>query len=380
MINNYYILRSLTREWEECLTGAILEEAYSQIRGELSLTLKQKEYCTLQFRTRLPFLGAFRKSGYSRASRNVIRLFSTASGHRIVALRLAMRDRILTFFLDDGLQVQACLFGARANVFLADDTGIILEAFRNNEAWRGRVLPAPRSAPLVESIETFRTRWKPDNKNLVQTITRALPLFDRTLARETIHRAGISRVETDRDLQQLFMAVDTLRQDLDSPSPSIYWQKERQGQLSIVPLHHMANAEREPFTTVDEALRIFMQRSFGYWQLCQERAPLEKALVRLLDHTTRRLARIRAELARESRAERYEHRGHLLMAHPGAPRADRIILPDIFTDNRPVDISLDPTLSIIANAERYYEKARRSRQSRRHLSRQVPTMEARIES
>ena len=82
------------------------------------------------------------------------------------------------------------------------------------------------------------------------------------------------------------------------------------------------------------------------------------------------------ELATPSRADRYETWGHLLMAQGSGegPGRESVTLPDIISGTSdPIEIPLDPALSAIKNAERFYDKARRTRRARE-------TAEARWES
>jgi predicted ribosome quality control (RQC) complex YloA/Tae2 family protein len=87
------------------------------------------------------------------------------------------------------------------------------------------------------------------------------------------------------------------------------------------------------------------------------------------------------ELANESRADRYERWGHLLMASPGAVprRTDRVELPDLFAAGEATTIPLDPLLDAVGNAQRYYDKARTTRQARAHAEERLVASEQRSE-
>jgi predicted ribosome quality control (RQC) complex YloA/Tae2 family protein len=73
-----------------------------------------------------------------------------------------------------------------------------------------------------------------------------------------------------------------------------------------------------------------------------------------------------AELAQPSRADGYERWAHLLMAQAAGQPAgrDKATLPDILGDGTPVSVPLDAALTAVQNAERYYDRARRSRRAR----------------
>ncbi|MEM8559490.1 MAG: NFACT family protein, partial [Bacteroidota bacterium] len=96
--------------------------------------------------------------------------------------------------------------------------------------------------------------------------------------------------------------------------------------------------------------------------------PVAKALAAAHARRSRSAEAMLDELAQPSRADRYEAFGHLLMAQATGldPGQDAVTLPNILEDGAPVTIPLDPARSGIENAQRYYDKARRTRQARAH--------------
>ncbi len=371
MINNFYTLQALVREWAPDFAGCLVGDAFSQDRGELTLALADPDHeWMLRVSTQAPLYFVFRSAGYSKARRNVATLFERAFDRRVEAVRTAERDRMLFLDLDDGSHFQIVLFGPRANVFWVDQEGIIVEAFQADAASKGQPAPTPRPAPLVETFEAFEARWRTDRKKTVQAIASALPLFDRMLAAEVMHRAGLAEKApgecTEPERRALFDAAVGLRRELEHPTPRIYWQGRFAEAFALAPLHHLAEVREERFETVDEAVQIFVRRTLAQQRLRTAYDPLEKALAKADAGLRRRTERMLEELAHESRADRYERWGHLLMASAVPPHAAEVTLPDLFADNALVTIPLDPALRAVENAQRYYDKARRTRQARRH--------------
>ena len=386
MVNNFYTLHALAREWAADLAGCVVGDVFSQVRGELTIALADPEReWMLRIATQAPFYFVFRSAGYSKARRNVASVFEGALGRRVEAVRTAERDRMLFLDLDDGSQIQAVLFGPRANVFWVDATGAVAEAFQGDASWAGQPAPAPRPAPAVDTFDAFEARWRVDRKKTVQAVAAALPLFDRTLAAEVMHRAAVAEKPpaacTEPERRVLFDAATALRRQLEHPTPRLYWRGRFAEVVALAPLHHLDGLREESFDTVDDAVRVFVQRSLGQQRFRAEYDPLEKALAKAHADLHRRTERMLDELAHESRADRYERWGHLLMAAPTAvpPRADEVTLPDLFADNTPVTIPLDPALTAVENAERFYDKARRTRQARAHAEARLLDAEARAE-
>jgi predicted ribosome quality control (RQC) complex YloA/Tae2 family protein len=376
LLLTYYTLRALVGEWDALLAGARLADAYSQHRDELSLAFEgpgQDEASTLAVLVRSDMRLLFRNRGHGRAKRNTASLFEEALGRRVESVRVAERDRIVVVDLDGGLFVQMVLFGPRPNAWLVERTsGQTLDAFVASGEREGESPPEPRPAPAVTSLEDFVSRW-PTKGSLDRAVARTMPLFDATLAAEVVHLAGVS-VENaaecnEADLRKLFAASRTLEDRLAEPDPLIYWRGARAELFALIPLAHVDGSLRpEPFANVDDAVRIFSHRALGQERFDARYRPLEQRLARTAARLARRSSGMLEEIGRASRADTYEKFGHLLMAQAaGLPAGqEEVVLPDILSDGEPVPIPMDPALTGIENAQRFYDRARRTRASRAH--------------
>lgn len=371
MLLTYYTLHALAAEWNAALAGRTLADAYSQNRAELSLALTGDTESTLVVVARPELRLLFRNPGTGRARRNSASLFEQAQGRRIEAVRTAARDRVVLIELEEGASFQVQLFGPRPNVFLVEE-GRVVEAFQDGETWEGEEPPAPRPAPVVATFEDFEARWRSNRKMVVQAVAAAMPLFDRTLADEAAHRSEVeaeSPGETEEDDRRaLFEASQSLESDLADPVPRILWRGARAELFSLVALRHQDGLREERFATVDEAARVFARRSLAQQRFDALYRPVEKRLAAATQKLRRSADRMLDELSSPSRADGYERFGHLLMAQATSERPGResIDLPDLLSDGTPVTIPLDEALSGVENAERYYDKARRTRAARAH--------------
>ena len=387
MLLTYYTLTALAAEWAASLPGCTVGDAYSQNRDELSLALDGAEEWTLVVETRPDLRLLFRNPGHGRARRNSASLFEAALGRRVEAVRTAERDRVVFVDLEDGAAFQIQLFGPRPNVWLVED-GVVTEAFQSGEEWVGAPPPAPRAAPAVATFEDFEGRWRTNRKTVEQAVAAALPLFDRTLSAEAVSRAGIETEApgdcTEAERRALFDAAREIEADLAAPAPRILWRGGRAEAFSLLDLRHRVNdgLREESFDTVDEAVRIFSRRSLAQQRFDALYRPLEQKLAAAADRLARSAERMLDELDSPSRAAMYETYGHLLMAQPAppGPGAEEVTVVNILADGEPVTIPLDPALSGIENAERYYDKARRTRAARAHAETRWESVQADAEA
>lgn len=371
MLLTYYTLRALAAEWHAALVGCMVADAYSQNRAELSIALVGEEESTLVVVARPELRLLFRNPGTGRARRNSASLFEAAHGQRVEAIRTADRDRFVFVELEGGLSFQVQLFGPRPNVFLVEEDRVV-EAFQEGEDWAGESAPAPRAAPAVETLAAFEARWNDGRKTLAQAVAGAIPLFDRSLADEAVARSGIAAESpadaSTGDRAVLFEAVQSLQADLAEPHPHVLWRGTRAEAFSLVMPHELDGRRAETFETVDEATRIYARRSLAQERFDALYRPLEKRLAAATRKLRRSADRMFEELGQPSRADGYERFGHLLMAQATGepPGHESVDLPDLLGDGESVTIPLDPALSGVENAERYYDKARRTRAARAH--------------
>lgn len=369
---DYFTLRALAHEWDARLAGFTIEDAWTQSPRELSLAVaRDGERRTLRVLCDpgLPLL--FDAEGGGRQRRNTADVLGGLAGHVVAAVRTADRDRHVFFDLDGGGQLQVLLFGSRPNVFWTSPEGTVQAAFLDGNDWDGQQAPAPRRAPEIDTAEAFEARWRP-RKTLGQTVAGAVPLLTRPLAEEAVRRAGLDpSAEPDADAgtrRTLFDAVRQFLAALAEPEPVIYWRGPLAETLALVPLAAPpADWRPEPFEAVDQAVRVFARRQLGQRAYTEAYAPVERALTAAHARRRRSADAMLSELSSPSRADRYEAWGHLLMAQAAGdgPGRESVALPDIIGGSgEPVEIPLDPALSAVENAERYYDKARRTRRAR----------------
>ncbi len=383
MVNNYYTLRALVREWQSDLVGTTVLDVFSQNKNELSVALAGSERdWMVRGSVQRPFLHLFRVEGYSKARRNVATLFGDAIDRTVTDVRIADRDRLVYLDLDDKTTILWQLFGARANAFHVAADGTIREAFQSNDDHAGTEAPTPYPAPMPETFADFEERWKDNRNKTRQAVQSAVPLFGRTLARETLHRAGVETESpadcTEAARRDLFEAAMDLCEVLEKPAPVVYGEGQFPDAFSLIPLRHREDDSGERFDTVDVAVRSFVRRTLAERHFHRLYDPLEEALESAAEHYQQSAERMMDELDSESRAGRYERWGHLLMAQQDQvpERAEEVELPDLFEEGDPVTIPIDPAKSPVENAQHYYQRARSTRRSREEAERRLDeTME-----
>ncbi|MEM6337362.1 MAG: NFACT family protein, partial [Bacteroidota bacterium] len=374
----FHVLSAFAAELDEAFRGRRCVDAFSQARDELTLAFVDPEDDVRTLRIGAGgFRFVFESASLGRARKNVATLFEPAFGRDVARIEVAERDRMLFVRFTDGSYFQIVLFGPRPNVLLVDAAGTIEEPFLHTGDLVGQPPPAPRPAPVVETFEQFESRWPANRKTVSSALSRAMPLFDAQMAREAAFRAEVPADEPPGSVEesqrrQLFEASQALSEALADPSPVMYWRGALAEGFGLVPMQHLEAREElraEPFDSVAKALGVYARRRLAQVRFQAMYQPMEAALARAAGRLERRAEGMLDALAQESRAGRYERWGHLLMAAPDAghpARSDTITLPDIFEAGPDITIPLDERLTLVENAQRYYAKAKTTRDARAH--------------
>ncbi len=336
MLTNYYTLLHLVREWNQTLVGSRIVDVFSQSRGELTIVVRDHDYGvrshtledgirSLKISLRDPLRFLFLSDGSGKPRKNVVAIFPTIHEKAISSISIADADRYITFEIETGERLLILPFGPRANVYLLDSNHHVVDRFRDRGTDIGSPAPDPEPSARI---------------------------------------AG-------------------QKEDFLRPAPTIYWQGERAVRFSLVESRNDGpeGVDRiEPFDTVSKAVTIYARRKLAQAGFDRVYTPLVRQIEHHATRARRSHDRMATELASPSRADQYETWGHLLMARQRSVGrgSESIELDDIVSGAGVVRIPLDPLLGAVANAERYYARARRVRRAREEAIARVQVVASRI--
>ncbi len=270
------------------------------------------------------------------------------------------------------MRMDVALFGPKANIFLFRNETLDDAFLRKRELLAGEKrspykLVAGDTA-RIQDAQAFVTRFRTLGSGLtIQHALRSLlPQLGITLTAEVFHRCGVTAASSaemliDRDLERLF---DTAHKIMvlaqEELHPFIYYDGENNPTcFSLIPLQSCEQYRAETYADINEGIQRFVSRKLRSASFLKGQesllSRLEKAETRL-EHT---INRIETELQESSRADEYERLGKILMAHlPVLSKGMKS-----FTYENEV-IALEPAMSPVQNAERYFVRAKKSKIAR----------------
>jgi predicted ribosome quality control (RQC) complex YloA/Tae2 family protein len=180
----------------------------------------------------------------------------------------------------------------------------------------------------------------------------------------------------DEHRKRLEHEVQSMMEELKTPHPVVYLRHgtEIPVAFSIIPLHHLSGVTPRQFDDIHHAIRYFVTRRHSTDMAVEQKEKLTRSLRRRREQALRAIEAVRTDLADASRADEYERYGSILMAHldvvtKGMNRVEIRDGADI------VRIPIDVRRTAVQNAQRYFEKAKRSRSARRQSGERLKELE-----
>jgi len=382
MLSNYYTLRYIASTLDSTLRGKRIREIYSQNKDELVVAFADN-LPHLVFLCRQDAATMYLHEGMARARKNSLDLLSLCAGQEITGVSIRQSDRIVTLGLDSGTTITALLFGAQSNVVLLDTEGTVLDAFKNRTRLKGTVVRIPERE-AQNNISLLRTAAGAEGAAAIAAvIKKVFPALGSTLAHETAVRAGVfpSQAASSLDapsLDALDSALRTVMRDLESPTPRVYLRADADPAFfSIIPLRQAAEMHERLFGDIHEAVRFFLARRNAAEGIEEEKGTLLASLRKKIEKLQRTQRAIDADARSAERADEYERFAALLMAnlHAFAKGSRSVTLP---TQAGAARIPLEPALTPVQNAQRYYEKAKHSHTAARETAARAGELEREI--
>lgn len=308
-------------------------------------------------------------------------------------------DRIVTIAVDvrgeRGLIVTKELIleimGKHSNLILVQD-GMVLDAIRRigaavsrfRQVLPGRPYTSPPGEPRDDLFQTPADRFvaalraNHGGLALTKAIIAAAEGIGPLTAKETAWRAGLPADMTvgdldDKDAAALTEAVASLIAPLTAgeSQPTVALAADGRKLLAVAPFRpeHLGGNDLRPFQSLSAAVEF--ATNFHGQPENPEKIALQKLVAGELARLTRKANAVAADLAAAEEAETYRRYGDILMANLQAipVGAKETALADFYgeSDSSVITIPLDPSLSPLANARRFYSRYNKAKRARETL-------------
>ena len=271
------------------------------------------------------------------------------------------------------------LMGKHSNIIFCDDNETVIDSIKRvsamvssvREVLPGRSYFIPNTAdkhslrdePVSALTAAVRACTGDLRRAIYTTITGISPV----IANELTHRAGLDTVtdvaECDDDaFTRLGEALTWLRDTTENGTytPMCVLQGGIPAEFAAVPLTvytDFPNYESKTFDTMSELLLYYYETKEAATRIRQKSAELRRTVQTAIERVAKKLDLQEKQFSDTEKKDRFRICGELLTTYGySAVSGSESFTCTNYYDNSEITIALDPALSIMDNAKRYYER------------------------
>lgn len=354
MYKNYFILNRIILELNTLLKESAITEVFSQEKDKLVLKCKGKEekYTEISVNPGEPYITL--RTEYHRAGKNSIGLFEEHLPQKIIRFEISDHDRIIRLRCET-VNFYFLVRGKYSNVYLEGSRSALVPFKRTDEAY---LTGFRDEIPLHNFISEIKKIDHIASNIEFEDCRKSYPFIGREIINEAKYRYTENNGKNKSDF-----ILDAIR-DIQNDNPAVFISSSLNEVFLAVSSYHFPDADEiKIFDSVIDALNFFIGRKFYLEAFISQRKVVEKFIERELSRLASKLNDLKARIERGSREPEYNKNGNLLLInlHQIPHKSSSIELNDIYENNSPITIKLDPKLTPQRNADYYFKKASNER-------------------
>lgn len=405
-------ISNIVKDLQDVLTDGRLSKIAQPEPDELLLTIKgkngQHRLC-LSASASLPliYLTADNKQSPLTAPNFCMLLRKHIQNGRIISIAQPGLERIVIFTVEhlDELgdlrrkKLIVEIMGKHSNIIFCDENDMILDSIKHisglvssvREVLPGKPWFIPHTQekfdPLTAGRELFMEQVfsKPTDcyKALYTTFTGLSP----AVSHEICSRAGGGAQEataacSDADKEALWNAFSTVMEDVKSGrfSPCIVYENGVPAEYASLPLTSYPEAARKQYQHISALLEDYYAEKNRITRIRQRSSDLRRIVSTALERNVKKYDLQLKQLKDTEKRDKYRIWGELLntYGYSAAPGAKSLEAENYYTGEMTV-IPLDPQLSAVENAKKYFEKYNKLKRTNEALTALTQEVHAEIE-
>jgi len=398
-------LNLIIRELQEMIIPSRVERVYQPEKQEIVLNLRSSR------KSRQLLISAQAENARlhltTQEKKNPLTppLFCTVlrkylEGSRLTAIEQKGLDRVvnLTFsriaesgeFQDVVLVVE--IMGKHSNIILLDSSNRIIDGIkryshtvsRYREVLPGREYVAPPAQKKVHPLDLSDDRFvqliinQPLEKSLHEILFQQIEGLSPVLAKELVLQAGIEpdlKLEYcgEHELRSLWLSLQNFLFPLLNGKmldPVVVYEGKQPVFFAPYPFTQYQGLSMEHFSSVNEASDRYYQARQEINAFQQTKAHLTALIKHELSRLNKKLLAQEQDEAEAQKAMKYRLQGEMIFAHLHTIEkgAREVTLPNLYEpEGPPITITLDPSLSAAQNAQRFFHKYNKARDTLKML-------------
>jgi predicted ribosome quality control (RQC) complex YloA/Tae2 family protein len=293
------------------------------------------------------------------------------------------------------------LMGKHSNIILCDGEGRIIDSIKHVSSMMSsvrEVLPGrpyfiaatqgEKADPLTATKESVYERVRVQPVSVTKAIYGSFTGISPLLANEIAYRAGIDGdvpVASLTDNQILHLAnhfcwfMDEVKENHFSP---VIIRKDREPiEFSSVPLQEYKDYETETYDSISKVLEVYYAEKNTYTRIRQKSVELRKLVNTALERNIKKYDLQQKQLKDSAKKDTYKLYGEMIQAYGyGLEEGTKELLAENYYDNNKIiKVPLDPTISPMDNAKKYFDKYGKLKRTSEALTELIKETKAEID-
>lgn len=267
------------------------------------------------------------------------------------------------------------LMGKYSNIIFVDDKDVIIDSIKRIGAHISSVRevlpgydyvlpPNEKYDPMLLTKEVFCQGILGKPISIEKTLYSSITGFSKLVADEICYEAGVdgdfsTDSLADVNKEALWNVFSEVRRRIEEGnySPVIVYKQEEPIAFSAIPLRMYDDMTVQSFDDISELLREYYAKKDTYSRMHQKSTDLRKVLASAVERTSKKYDIQRKQLKDTDKRDKFRIYGELLQTYGyEVAEGDTKITVINYYDGKELTIPLDPTLTAVENANRYFNK------------------------
>lgn len=267
------------------------------------------------------------------------------------------------------------LMGKYSNIIFVDDKDVIIDSIKRIGAHISSVRevlpgydyvlpPNEKYDPMSLTKEVFCQGILGKPISIEKALYSSITGFSKLVADEICYEAGVdgdfsTDSLADVNKEALWNVFSEVRRRIEEGnySPVIVYKQEEPIAFSAIPLRMYDDMTVQSFNDISELLREYYAKKDTYSRMHQKSTDLRKVLASAVERTSKKYDIQRKQLKDTDKRDKFRIYGELLQTYGyEVAEGDTKITVINYYDGKELTIPLDPTLTAVENANRYFNK------------------------